>query len=114
MGGATELLFLATGVALVLVFYVFSAHRYSIESGQLVVRWRVMGVPFAKRCIPIREIGELRKFDWRHDLFPGFEIWGTLVRGDAWIVVRTKGMLRKVYITPPDPPGLQDEIHRSR
>lgn len=111
---AVEFAFVALGVALILVLYVFGAYSYSIAEGELVIRWRVLGMPFGSRRIPVGQIEELRRFDWKSDLFPGFEIWGRLLRGHAWVIVRRTGLLRKIYVTPPDPEALEEamEIHR--
>lgn len=101
---------IVAGVVILLVLYVYARFSYSVERGNLVIRWRVLGVPFNRRRIDVDRISEIRRFDWRGDLFPGFEVWGTPLRGEPWIVVLSSGLLRKLYITPPDPNGLRTEI----
>lgn len=97
-------------VVLFASLYVFSSFQYSIEGEFFVVRWRLLGiVPFNRKRIPLEQIEDVRRFGVM-DLFRGVEIWGTLLRGDKMIVVRRSGLLKRVYVTPPNAAMLRSEL----
>lgn len=110
-----ELVFLALAATVFSLVYTFAEFSYLIADSTLIMRWHLLGkIPWRSRRIALSGIESVRRFDRRHDLLRGGDIFGRLPskKGVILSLSRPKLLGRHIWITPPDPDRFIAELTR--
>ena len=112
---AVEILFFSFGVVLFFSYYVFARYSYKVEGKNLIIRrWVFSIIPFGIKKIPLTEIKELRALEGFKDYLLGGDVFGNLYLKKGGLIILKRGLIRRIYITPPKLTDFIEMINKFR
>jgi hypothetical protein len=106
-------LLFASGISLLLAYFVFGRFSYEIRDSIFVVERRLFFfIPFGKRRIPIENIQEIRPLKGFWDVLRGAEVYGNLFLRRGVLVVLKRGFFKRLFITPPNVAELTNSLEQ--
>ena len=102
---------IAVGLTLFIAYYLLLRVTSSFDGDFLILRRYFFGfLPFGKRRIALSTIALVRRFDLRRDWLKGTDVYGNLLWRKAIIIELSRGMIRRIFLTPSDPEVFMAEL----
>ena len=103
------------GVLVFSTLYIFSNFSYEFLSNGIIIRWGILGgIPFGKQRIAFDNIKNVRRYNGWRDAARPLQVAGNLFVKPAVLVFLQRGLIRCVFLTPPEPVAFIEKLESMR